>query len=251
MLAAGGRKRWVTLEAASLTTRVVPVRERPPTTRRCAPASRDRRNAQRVRREWFRARAATLRPATLDRSTPARTRSASRRRSESIRLDELTRERLEAWLGELVERDPAHRAVEQVDRDAQSDVSTAVEWERLAVNPALRLRMPKRAESETAAVERVLTPEQVERMHRRRPDTCAARRCCAAPPRPACGSVRSSGCAGRTCCSRSDASASGEASGRRRAASASHTPRRVGQARRVAISSRARRAARRVLRRSR
>ncbi len=43
-------------------------------------------------------------------------------------------------------------------------LSTAVAWDRIVTNPALRLRMPKPSDTTTAAVEIVLTPAQVDLM---------------------------------------------------------------------------------------
>jgi hypothetical protein len=47
----------------------------------------------------------------------------------------LTRERLEAWLGEFVTRDTHHRAVEQSIATIRAMLSTAVAWDRIATNP--------------------------------------------------------------------------------------------------------------------
>lgn len=112
---------------------------------------------------WFQARSATLRPATLE----IHERAYARRIAPVLgdaRLDELTRERLEGWLGELLLRDPARRAVEQSIATIRAMLSTAVAWNRLPTNPALRLRMPKPTNTKTAAIERVLTPEEIAHM---------------------------------------------------------------------------------------
>jgi integrase len=164
VLSAGGKKKWITLDDAGLVD-ARRARARAATEHRAiraAPTAGDE-TLHAFAASWFRARSATLRPATIK----IHARAYKHRIAPTlgaVRLEDLTRERLEAWLGELVQRDPAHRAVEQSIATLRAMLSTAVEWDRLAVNPALRLRMPKRAESEHAAVERVLTPEQVERM---------------------------------------------------------------------------------------
>lgn len=112
---------------------------------------------------WFQARSATLRPATLE----IHERAYARRIAPTLgdlRLDELTRERLEGWLGGLVQRDPARRAVEQSIATLRAMLSTAVAWHRTPTNAALRLRMPKPISTSAAAIERVLTPEEIDHM---------------------------------------------------------------------------------------
>ena len=103
------------------------------------------------------------RPATLEIHERAYTRRIAPMLGEA-RLEELTRERLEGWLGELVLRDPARRAVEQAIATIRAMLSTAVAWDRLPTNPALRLRMPKPTDTKAAAIERVLTPEEIAHM---------------------------------------------------------------------------------------
>ena len=112
--------------------------------------------------EWFRARSLTLRPATLE----IHERSYARRivpQLGALRLDELTRARLDAWLNELLRTDPARRSIEQAIATLRAMLSTALEWDLVDSNPALRLRMPKTRATDRS-VERVLTPEQVEKM---------------------------------------------------------------------------------------
>jgi integrase len=112
--------------------------------------------------EWFRARSLTLRPATLE----IHERSYSRRIAPhlgALRLDELNRARLDAWLSGLLRTDPARRSIEQAIATLRAMLSTALEWGQVDSNPALRLRMPK-TRATNLSVERVLTPEQVERM---------------------------------------------------------------------------------------
>lgn len=112
---------------------------------------------------WFQARAATLRPATLEIHERAYTRRIAPVLGD-LQLDQLTRERLERWLGELVQRDPARRAVEQSIATLRAMLSTAVAWDRTPSNTALRLRMPKAGSPSASAIERVLTPEEITRM---------------------------------------------------------------------------------------
>lgn len=109
---------------------------------------------------WFKVKAPTWRPATKeinDRAYRFRIHPDLGHR----RLDELTRERLEVWLSDLVRRDPAQRSVGQAVETLCSMLGTAVEWKRLPANPAQRLRMPKGPPRQRRA-ERVITPEQVD-----------------------------------------------------------------------------------------
>lgn len=114
--------------------------------------------------EWFASRETMLRPATL-----AVHRNAFDQRIApalgSVKLDALTRERVEAWLSELVRRDSHRRAVEQSTETLRAMLSTAVAWDRISVNQALRLRLPKMATTVvTPPVERVLQPDAIVRM---------------------------------------------------------------------------------------
>jgi integrase len=112
---------------------------------------------------YLRAKAATLRPATISAYDRAyRTRIAPH--LGALRLDELTRERLEAWLADLLRRDPRRRSIEHAVETLCSILATAAEWNRIPVNPAMRLRMPKKAPAALAA-ERVLALDQLERLY--------------------------------------------------------------------------------------
>jgi integrase-like protein len=80
-----------------------------------------------------------------------------------LTLQELTRERLEVWLGELlgaVSRDAAHKAVKAL----RVILAAAVEWGRISTNPASRLRLPRPAPEEGRAVERVLDEDQLRKL---------------------------------------------------------------------------------------
>lgn len=164
VLVADAGTRWVTLEGAGVpdARRARARAAADAGTVRATPSVNDE-TLHTFAVSWFRARAVTLRPATLE----IHQRCYTKRIAPTLggfRLEELTRERLEAWLGELVRHDSALRAIEQSIATLRAMLSTAVEWDRLAVNPALRLRMPKSADTDAAAVERVLSPTQVERM---------------------------------------------------------------------------------------
>jgi integrase len=112
---------------------------------------------------YLRAKSATLRPATLASYDLAyRTRIAPH--LGALRLDELTRERLEIWLAGLVDSDPRTRSIEHAVETLCSMLGTAVEWSRIPANPAARLRLPKGPIAR--ASERVLTVAQLERLYR-------------------------------------------------------------------------------------
>jgi integrase len=78
------------------------------------------------------------------------------------RLDpaELTRERVEVWLAELVESSSRHAVWKSVAA-LRAILKVAVEWGRLVENPAVGLRLPKAAPEERTAAERVLSQDQL------------------------------------------------------------------------------------------
>jgi integrase len=113
--------------------------------------------------DYFRARAHRLRPGSLEvYERQYRTRIAPT--LGSLRLDQLTRQRLEAWLAGLVERDPARRSVEQAVTALSSMLGVAAEWGRLPTNPALKLRLPARPGRAASGAERVLDRDQIAAM---------------------------------------------------------------------------------------
>jgi integrase len=112
---------------------------------------------------YLRAKSATLRPATISAYDRAyRTRVAPA--LGAYRLDELTRERLEAWLADLLRNDPHRRSIEHAVETLRAMLATAVEWNRIPANPAMRLRLPPKDPGPQAA-ERVLTPAELERLY--------------------------------------------------------------------------------------
>ena len=72
-------------------------------------------------------------------------------------LAEVKREVIEVWLADLVARAPSRRMVVQTVATLRAILAAAVEWDRLLVNPALRLRLPPAQTHAEHAVERVLT----------------------------------------------------------------------------------------------
>ena len=89
---------------------------------------------------YLRARSAVLSPHTI-----AGTETEYRLRVSPVlgrlRLEDITRERVEVWLAGLVATASSRRMVVQAVA-ALRDVLTAVEWGRLPANPAARLRLP-------------------------------------------------------------------------------------------------------------
>jgi integrase len=83
---------------------------------------------------------------------------------EEIQLSNLTRQRLEAWLGDLARRDSHRRAVEQAVDTMRSILTTAVLWGHIEANAATNLRLPKRASIAAEAVRRVLNQDEIPRL---------------------------------------------------------------------------------------
>jgi integrase len=79
-----------------------------------------------------------------------------------LRLAEITRERVEVWLAELVPRAASRRMVVQTVATLRVILSTAVAWGRIPVNPATRLVLPAPNTEQEQAVERVLDARQLQ-----------------------------------------------------------------------------------------
>jgi integrase len=79
-------------------------------------------------------------------------------------LSEITRERVEVWLAGLVQHAPSRRMVVQTVATLRVILGAAVEWERIATNPAVRLTMPSADTEREQAVERVLNADQLQRL---------------------------------------------------------------------------------------
>lgn len=157
-----GERRWIVVDGGladarkararaivELDTTATPVRSTTPTLHEFAG-------------EWFRARSLTLRPATLEIHERGYSARIAPRLGE-LQLHELNRARLDAWLTDLLRSDPARRSIEQAIATLRAMLSTALEWDLVDSNPALRLRMPKTRATDRS-VERELTPAQVETM---------------------------------------------------------------------------------------
>lgn len=81
-----------------------------------------------------------------------------------LQLEELTRERLEVWVADLVQSGSSRDAVHKAVKALRVILSAAVEWDRLRENPARRLKLPKAAPGEGRAAARVLTEEQLSQL---------------------------------------------------------------------------------------
>ncbi len=79
----------------------------------------------------------------------------------SMALDEITRERLEAWVADLVATSSSRRMVTKSIEAIRVILAAALEWGRISHNPAVRLRLPPSDSHTEQAVERVLTLEQL------------------------------------------------------------------------------------------
>jgi integrase len=108
---------------------------------------------------YFRTRSATLAPSTI-----ALRDEAYRLRISpdlgGLDLQEITRQRVEVWFAATLAASGRHATRKAVDA-LRSILRLAVEWGRLAENPASRLRLPKPAPGEGRAVERVLDADQL------------------------------------------------------------------------------------------
>lgn len=80
-------------------------------------------------------------------------------------LSEVTRERVEVWLAELVQRASSRRMVMQTAATLRVILGAAVDWERIPTNPAVRLTMPAPETEREQAVERVLDADQLQRLY--------------------------------------------------------------------------------------
>lgn len=112
---------------------------------------------------YFRARAPVLSPTTIhNRSYDYRRRIAPP--LGDLTLGQITRERVEVWLAELVATASSHREIVQTVATLRVILATAREWGKIAENPAARLKLPPAETNVTQAVERVIDREQVARL---------------------------------------------------------------------------------------
>jgi len=78
-----------------------------------------------------------------------------------LEISEITRERLESWMADLVATASSRRMVTKSVEAIRVILAAAVEWGRIPANPAARLRLPPSDSHTEQAVERVLTLEQL------------------------------------------------------------------------------------------
>lgn len=71
-------------------------------------------------------------------------------------LDEITREKVNVWVADLVAAASSRRMIVQTMATLRVILATAVEWGRIAENPAARVRIPPPDTHEVQAVERVI-----------------------------------------------------------------------------------------------
>jgi integrase len=76
-------------------------------------------------------------------------------------LTDITRERVEAWVAELISTASSRRMVTKTVAALRVILAAAVEWDRIPSNPAAALRLPAEESHQEQAVERVLTLEQL------------------------------------------------------------------------------------------
>lgn len=109
---------------------------------------------------YLRARSAVLSPAAIY-STEESYRLRVSPAFGHMQLADITRERLEAWVANLIASAPSRRMVTKSIEAIRVILGAAVEWGRIPANPAVRLRLPAEDSHEEQAVERVLTLEQL------------------------------------------------------------------------------------------
>jgi integrase len=113
--------------------------------------------------QYLRAREAVLAPAavyTIEESYRLRVSPAL----GGLTLDQLTRERIEAWLAELVRASTSRRMVTKTVAALRVILAAAAEWGRIEANPAAGLRLPPEETHEEQPVERVLTLGQLRQL---------------------------------------------------------------------------------------
>ena len=73
-----------------------------------------------------------------------------------LSLDQVTRRRLEGFVGDLVRQGAGPRMIRGTVRDPAADARGRVDWGRIEANPARRLRLPAPDTHAAQAVEQVL-----------------------------------------------------------------------------------------------
>lgn len=109
---------------------------------------------------YLRARSAVLTPAAIY-STEESYRLRVSPALGHLPLADITRERVELFVGELIATSSSRRMVTKTVEALRVILAMAVEWGRIPANPATRIRLPARETHKEQAVERVLTLEQL------------------------------------------------------------------------------------------
>ncbi len=109
---------------------------------------------------YLRAKSAVLAPATIY-TTAESYRLRISPQLGGLRLDQISRERVEVWLADLIAQASSRRMVTKTVEALRVILAAAVEWGRIPANPAARLRVPRPDGHERAAVERVIDQAQL------------------------------------------------------------------------------------------
>ena len=109
---------------------------------------------------YLRAKAAVLAPATIY-TTEESYRLRVSPELGGLRLEQITRERVEVWLAQLVVRASSRRMVTKTVEALRVILAAAVEWGRIPANPAAGLRVPRSDGHEQHSVERVIDQAQL------------------------------------------------------------------------------------------
>jgi integrase len=109
---------------------------------------------------YLRAKSAVLAPATIY-TTEESYRLRVSPELGGLRLDEITRERVEVWLAQLVGRASSRRMVTKTVEALRVILAAAVAWGRIPTNPASGLRVPRTDGHQERSVERVIDQAQL------------------------------------------------------------------------------------------
>jgi integrase len=82
----------------------------------------------------------------------------------NLAVAEITRERIEVFVGDLARRASSRRMVVSTIASLRAILAAGVEWGRIPSNPASRLRLPAAEHHRHQAVERVLDRDQLRRL---------------------------------------------------------------------------------------
>lgn len=112
---------------------------------------------------YLRAKSAVLAPATIY-TTEESFRLRVSPALGGLTLDEISRERVEVWVGQLVATASSGRMVTKTVEALRVILAAAVEWGRIPANPAAGLRLPPRESQHDQREERVIDRHQLNRL---------------------------------------------------------------------------------------